>query len=148
MTADRIAAVVIFVAAVQYARMARTYHGLTVADVVGPSAYPLIIGGLAALLAVLLFLRATLRPVEGTFWTRHGRPTLLAASLLAYVRLLEPVGFLLSTFVFLSLAHLWLGERSWLRAVGLGAVITAALWLLFARLLGVVLPVGLLGVVR
>jgi putative tricarboxylic transport membrane protein len=142
--ADRLAAVVILGVAIQYIRVARTYHGVTVADVLGPSAYPYLIGGLMALMAVLLLLQSA-PPVEGTFWSRHGKPILLAASLYAYIRLLEPVGFLLSTFTYISFGHLWLGERSWARALGLSAGITAALWFLFHRVFDLNLPVGFPG---
>lgn len=145
MVADRIAAVVIFVVAVNYARIARAYHGLTVADIVGPSAYPYIIGGLMAILAVFLFFQSRPEPAGKAFWARHGKPILLAISLYAYIRLLEPAGFILSTFAFLAAGHVWLGERSWVRSAALGAAVTAALWFLFNRLLGLSLPAGFLG---
>jgi putative tricarboxylic transport membrane protein len=145
MTADRLAALVLFAVAVQYVRIARTYRGLTVADVVGPSAYPILLGGLMALLAVVLFIQS--KPAAGgePFWTRHGRPILLLVSLFAYVAALEPVGFLLTTCAYLTLCMVWLGERSWLRAVGLGAALTIALWFVFDRTLSLRLPAGLLG---
>ncbi|MDR7417881.1 MAG: tripartite tricarboxylate transporter TctB family protein [Armatimonadota bacterium] len=145
MTADRLAAVVILIAAVQYVVTARTYHGLTVADVVGPSAYPYIIGGLMALMAVLLFVQSKPRPLGGTFWSRHGKPILLAASLYVYIRLLEPLGFLFSTFLYVSFGHLWLGESSRSRALGLSAGVTLALWLLFNCVFDLSLPAGFLG---
>ncbi len=148
MSTDRFAAVVILAIAVQYIRLARTYHGLTVADVVGPSAYPILIGGLMALLAVALFIQSRPKPADGTFWTRHGRPVLLVASLFAYILLLEPLGFLISTFAYLTLAHAWLGERQWYRAVGIGLGLTLALWFVFDRTLDLRLPVGILGLLR
>jgi putative tricarboxylic transport membrane protein len=141
---DRIAAVVILVGAIAYVRMARDYHGLTVADIVGPSAYPYIIGTLMALLALALFARARPKPAEGTFWTRHGKALVLAASLYAYLRLLEPAGFLLSTFAYTSFGHLWLGERSWIRATALSASVTIGLWFLFNRVFDLNLPAGFL----
>jgi putative tricarboxylic transport membrane protein len=142
---DRLAALVIFAVAVQYVRLAPGHQGLIVVDVVGPSAFPYIIGGLMALLATVLFLQSKPNPAGERFWIRHGRPLLLGVSLFAYIRLLEPLGFLMSTFAYLTLGHLWLGERSWFRATALGAGITVALWLLFDRLLDIKLPVGLPG---
>jgi putative tricarboxylic transport membrane protein len=144
-TADRLAALVFFVAGVQYARLARAYHGLTVADVVGPSAYPIILGGLMALLAVVLFVQSRPKPAGESFWNRHGRPLVLILSLSAYILLFERVGFLLITFIFLALAHVGLGEKSWIRAVGIGLAITASLWFIFDRTLDLRLPAGLLG---
>lgn len=146
--ADRLAAIVIFVVAVQYVRIARTYHGITVADVVGPSAYPILIGGLMALLAVALFIKGGTRTEGERFWARHGRPLLLLASIFAYIMLLEPLGFIASTFVYLTVSHLWLGERTWTRAVAIGLAITLGLWFVFDRTLDLRLPVGLLGLPR
>ncbi len=148
MTADRFAAIVLSVVAVLYVREARTFHGLTVADVVGPSAYPIMIGGLMALLAVVQFVRASPAEAGEPFWTRHGRALLLIASLFAYILLLEPLGFLVSTFVYLTLSHLWLGERVWYRAVGIGLGITVGLWFLFDRTLDLRLPIGIFGLPR
>lgn len=145
MAPDRIAAVAIIVGAAGYVRIARGYHGLTVADVIGPSAYPYIIGTLMALLAALLFIRPKPPPSTGTFWSRHRKPLALAASLYVYIRLLEPAGFALATFAYLAYGHLWLGERSWAKAIVLSAVVTVALWFLFNGLLDLRLPAGFLG---
>lgn len=145
MTSDRLAALVIFVVAVLYVREATTFHGATVADVVGPSAYPALVGGLAAALAAIQFVRPRTGAAGAPFWRQHGRPMLLAASLFAYTRALEPLGFALSTFLYLAGSHLWLGERRPARAVLLAAGITVALWLVFDRTLGLALPAGVLG---
>jgi putative tricarboxylic transport membrane protein len=144
-TADRLVAVILLVWAVVYIRVARGYHGLTVADILGPSAYPYLIGGLMALAAVALFAQSRPRPVEGTFWSRHGRPLLLAAFLYAYIRLLDPIGFLLSTVAFITLGHRWLGERSWVKSAALAAGVTLALWYVFNQLFALNLPAGFLG---
>lgn len=148
MTADRLAAVVILVVAVLYMRESTAFRGVTVADVVGPSAYPLLIGGLTALLTIVQFVRSSSQRVEAPFWKRHGRALLLAAGLFAYTRLLEPLGFLVSTFLYLTLSHVWLGERSRLRAIGIGLGVTLGLWLLFDRTLDLRLPVGIFGIPR
>lgn len=145
MRADRIAAFVLFVAAVSYVRMAREFHGRTVADVLGPAAYPYIIGGLMALLSILLFLQSKPRPADGRFWATHGRALVLAGSLYLYIRLLDPLGFLLSTFAYITAGHVWLGERSWLKACGLAAALTVILWYVFHRLFDLNLPSGFLG---
>lgn len=148
MSSDRFVAIIIFAIAVVYVRQAGAYHGVTVADVVGPSAYPILLGGLMALLAVLQFVRAQPSEARKPFWKRHGRPLLLTGSLVAYVYLLEPLGFLASTFAYLTLSHLWLGERAWPRAVAVGLGITMILWFVFDRTLDLRLPAGILGLAR
>ncbi len=148
MTADRFAAIVLFVIAVLYMRESAAFRGITVADVVGPSAYPLLIGGLLAALAAVQFVRGAAAGTAESFWKRHGRAVVLAASLFTYTRLLEPLGFLVSTFLYLSLSHLWLGERGWYRAAGIGLGLTLGLWFLFDRTLDLRLPIGIFGLPR
>src|SRR3972149_365024 len=92
--------------------------------------------------------RRGIRAGGASFWARHGRSVLFIVSLFAYILLLESLGFLLSTFTYLTLSHRWLGERAWYRAVGMGLAATAALWFLFDRTLDLRLPVGLLGIPR
>ena len=148
MTADRLAAVVLLVGSALYMRQALGYRGHTVADVVGPSAYPLLIGGLTALLAIVQFVRSGRDGAVEPFWTRHGRAVVLVGALFAYILLLESVGFLLTTLAYLTLSHLWLGERVWWRAAGIGLALTLGLWFLFDRTLGLSLPIGLFGLRR
>lgn len=148
MTADRIAAVVLLLVSALYMRQALGYRGVTVADVVGPSAYPLLLGGLTALLAFVQLVRSRRDVAGGPFWSRHGRAVVLVGALFAYILLLESVGFLLTTFAYLTLSHLWLGERLWWRAVGVGLAITIGLWFLFDRTLDLSLPIGLFGLRR
>lgn len=64
--------------------------------------------------------------------------------LVVFAALFEPVGALLSVAAFTA-ALLWLFENyAWPRALVTGAVISAALYLIFATWLGVPLPRGLL----
>jgi putative tricarboxylic transport membrane protein len=144
-TSDRLAAVIFLIVGVLYGRQALTYRGATVADVVGPSAYPLILGVLLALLAVALVVESRPRAEGATFWTRHARPLVLLGALFVYTMLLEGLGFLVSTFAYLTASHVWFGERSWLKAAGVALAATLALWLVFDRMLGQRLPTGILG---
>lgn len=50
--------------------------------------------------------------------------------------------------MYLTLSHLWLGERRWYRAVGIGLGITVGLWFLFDRTLDLRLPIGIFGLPR
>ena len=64
---------------------------------------------------------------------------------LAYIALLEPVGYLPATTAFIALeAHL-LGSRRWARDLLASLVVTVSVYVLFNLLLGLRLPAGLLG---
>jgi putative tricarboxylic transport membrane protein len=146
MTADRAAAAVILVVAVLYLRASLSFRGVAVGDVLGPAAYPALIGSLAALLALAQWVRSGSRPsaTTGILWRQHRRAIVLAALLLAYVILLEPMGFPLSTSVFLALSTLWLGETRWLRAAAIGVAVTFLMYVIFDRVLDANLPLGIL----
>ena len=65
--------------------------------------------------------------------------------LILYVLLLEPVGFVLTTFVGSALILFLMEERSWLRLLIISASLTAVLYVAFKTGLRIPLPGGLLG---
>ncbi len=70
---------------------------------------------------------------------------LVGALMVAYLALMTPLGFVLSTALFLAAVSRYLDRERRFRAAGhliAGAGVAAALWLAFGRLLGVVLPAG------
>ena len=64
---------------------------------------------------------------------------------LAYIALLEPVGYLLATTAFIALEARLLGSRRWGRDLLASLVVTVSVYVLFNLLLGLRLPAGLLG---
>lgn len=71
------------------------------------------------------------------------RPALLLAALVAYVPLLEPVGYPLATAA-LCAAALRILDARWWASVAVGVGLAAATFVLFRRGLGVELPAGVL----
>lgn len=78
----------------------------------------------------------------GTQWKRA---LIIPASALAYAVVLKPVGFVLSTAVLLFVVSLVLNARRWKLALAIALLGTAASYLLFVKLLGLRLAVGILG---
>ncbi len=64
----------------------------------------------------------------------------MAASAVAFV----PLGFVPTTAVFLAVLFWALGSISWWKAAAVAVVSSALLWVVFDRLLGVLLPAGVL----
>ena len=64
---------------------------------------------------------------------------------LAYIALLEPVGYLPATTAFIALEARLLGSRRWGRDLLASLVVTVSVYVLFNLLLGLRLPAGLLG---
>lgn len=106
--------------------------------------------GLSLILIILsLILIATRlggRKEPTPFWPEHTwlRPLLGIIILFAYAASIGKFGFLITTLLFL---FFWMGiiERlRWFKVVTISVVVTAALYIIFGKLLEVPLPVGFL----
>ncbi|WP_338608642.1 tripartite tricarboxylate transporter TctB family protein [Pelagibacterium nitratireducens] len=125
---------------------------MMISDAVGPRAYP-------TLLLILLLIVSVMLVLEGwgtRDWTagrqkvmefiRLDSGTFLCSSLaiLAYFLLFEPLGYLLSTALFLLCGMLLLHHgRRWV-AIVVALGFTVATYILFAEVFGTQLPTGLL----
>ena len=70
---------------------------------------------------------------------------LTALTFIAYILLLEPVGYLLATIGLITLESRLLGSRNWLRNLIVSFVISALVYGIFNLLLEIPLPEGLIG---
>jgi len=118
-------------------------------DVVGPRNFPIILSVLGLGLAALFFIQKLARPFDAEA-PADGRPTLaeehrtlLPLGLtVAYALSLEPLGYVLATFLFSVLMLLLLGQRGWIVTVVFSLGLTAVSFTLFGTLFEVRLPVG------
>jgi putative tricarboxylic transport membrane protein len=110
---------------------------------VGPRAFPLLAAGVIAVCGIML----VLIPGEPDQAHQAGPGMAIAAlsaSLLGYALLFQPLGFVISTTIFMVPIAMIFGARWWQGAVT-GVVLGVASYLLFDRVLEVVLPVGPFG---
>ena len=110
---------------------------------VGPRAFPLLAAGVIAICGIMLLLK----PEEPDQAHKAGSGMAIAAlsaSLLAYTVLFQPLGFVISTAIFMVPIAMIFGAKWWQGAVT-GVVLGLASYLLFDRVLDVVLPVGPFG---
>lgn len=77
-----------------------------------------------------------------TEWTT---PAVVMAALVAYVLVLEPLGYVVATALLFPVAARALGSRALVRDVVAGIVFAVAVDLLFTRVLAVPLPIGIAG---
>jgi putative tricarboxylic transport membrane protein len=122
----------------------------------GPAAAPGFLGALLLGCGVVLIIRAVINhgkdaaqtadPIETDVVNSSAglKPLLAIGLLIASALLLEPLGFMLSTFLFLFAGFVWLGDANWRIALPTAAAASASLWLFFTKLLGVGLPYGLI----
>jgi putative tricarboxylic transport membrane protein len=115
----------------------------------GPGFLPFWVGVILALLSVALWFQASFRkpaaePVR--FLSGEGKWTYVAAAgiaLLIYTFLLEPLGFIISTFLLLIFLFRVIGKQKWWLGVTGSILVTFFTHLIFKVALKVQLPRGL-----
>lgn len=138
---DRLTGVVLLALAVAYGITASGYQAM-IGDPLGPAVFPVVLAIPLGLLSAYLIIRPDREPA----WPKGPallKQLLAVVAFVAYAYLLEPLGFLVSTF----LAVLALGRllgASLRQAGAAGVAISVVLFVLFDGLLGLPLPLGLL----
>lgn len=142
---DRILGAVCVVAAAAMAWAAQAYAPAISYEPVGPRAFPRLLAGLMAIGGAWLVLKPTL--VGNPFPAGAAKLIgLSAATVLAYAFLFQLLGFALATALMALPVGMAFGgswKQSLIGGVGLGL----GLYLLFDKLLDVVLPTGLLSII-
>ena len=116
---------------------------------VWPSTFPKILAVAGVLVSVIVLLgleqpgpKAAKAPeIDHRRLTEYklGHALLLLGMMVVYALSLRPVGFLLSTFGFLTLGAALLGERRFLTLLPVAAVATGGIWYLVQEVLGIFL---------
>lgn len=155
--ADWVLAVFVVTGALVYLRAAQSLERLQVGDVLGPQVFPTIVAllmlGSGLLLAWETWRKqkegaeplAPLSPAQAAEVRRHRFVLLAMAAWTAlYYVAFEPVGYVVSTIVYLSALLFYFHRVNPLINLGYAAAFTAAAYLLFTNFLQVVLPAGIL----
>lgn len=138
---DRGAGIVLAAASGTAVIVAQSFRAGFIADPIGPRAFPFGIFGLLALLGVVLALRGTHESAVDSLLLR--RAAVLVGSLAAYVVLLSPLGFVVTTTVESALLGVLFGGRP-IRCLAASAAMAVSLFLLFVYGFAVPLPIGAL----
>jgi putative tricarboxylic transport membrane protein len=139
---DRILGTVCLVAGAGMAWAAHDYAAPISYEPVGPRAFPLLLAGLMVLAGSWLVARPG--PQGFGLGREHFKPIGLAVvAVFAYAALFETLGFPLATAVMALPVGMAFGG-SWKQSLGGGAAMGLTLYLLFDKILDVVLPTGLL----
>lgn len=110
---------------------------------VGPRAFPLIAAGMIALCGIILVLKPG--KADETVHAGSGKAIIaLSAALLGYALLFQPLGFVIATTIFMVPIAMIFGARWWQGGLA-GVILAVSSYLLFDRVLEVVLPTGPLG---
>jgi putative tricarboxylic transport membrane protein len=144
MKEDRVGALAILAVGILYLWQVISMPSASIGDPLGPKAFPLLLGILMILLGISIFFK----PGEGVEIS-FGKKTLgsvmgLAVLLGVYGYTLPWIGYLLGTFLFLSITSRLLGEKSWILNILLSAGVSLGIYGLFTRILGIPLPLGII----
>ncbi|MDP3809783.1 MAG: tripartite tricarboxylate transporter TctB family protein [Hydrogenophaga sp.] len=137
---DRVLGAVCVVASAAMAWAAQDYAAAISYEPVGPRAFPLLLASGLGLSGLWLVLRPTAgaEAFRGVPW----KPTALcAAAVLAYALLFQWLGFTLATALMALPVGMAFGG-SWKQSLAGGAALGVVLYLLFDKVLDVVLPTG------
>lgn len=142
---DTVAAILIVAVCIAYLQGAQGFQSPLVADPLGPSAFPTILGWCGLILAAAqLILAWSGRQLPGeasASLRRYLKPLLLFGLLIGYALVLEPVGYLLATFTFVAISFLMLGEPLW-RGALIAAGFSGGFYYVFVNILKINLPAG------
>ncbi len=115
----------------------------------GPAMFPFGLSILLLISGILWFIRGKGTPEEREkinweLLKKEGMPFKIILSTAAFVLALDPLGFLLSSFLFVLVLFVWVSGFRVPNAVGLALIIAIGSWLFFGKLLSVQFPQGLL----
>lgn len=124
-----------------------TMHGQSVADPLGPATYPSLLGGIIAVLGVMLLIPGLAGKGEGIegkaeIFSFKDFVPLLVISLwcIFYLAALERIGFVLTNVILLMGCLKSMGEKNILKMLLFSAITAVVLYGIFKTLLGIPLP--------
>ena len=117
---------------------------------IGPSFFPNILAGLLIIFSMTLIINAlkgrskgALEPLKlANKGVQRGLITLFATIIFCVV--LEPLGFILTSIIFLMFMMWMLGKRKPLLILSIPPLITFSIWLVFEKVLHLSMPMGVL----
>ena len=134
---DRLVAGLLFVGALGYVWLARGFEAGFIADPIGPSAFPYVIGTLLLATSVALAAKQPSGGLPPVSW-RH---VALVAGLFVYVVVLDRLGFVVATTMLSSaVVALFFGPIR--RGVVLSFLLSLSIFVLFVYVLSIPLPWG------
>lgn len=142
-TGDRLLVLLFLILTIGYGAGALRLRDGLMSDVVGPRSFPLLLTGIALLLAIVFLYRA-LRDAETPRWrpAERLRDLVPLGLLFGYVLALQPFGYILSTLVFVVVTMRAVGHPGWRGTILFAVGLTAVTYLLFEHAFDVELPPG------
>jgi putative tricarboxylic transport membrane protein len=120
--------------------------------VVGPKAAPIAIGVALGVASMVLAIRGYVKgesPRDAASGEAppqdFGKLAVVALLLLGYILIFVPLGYAISTFLFMLAATMYLDRAHWVRNLVYAVVFSVVVYSIFVYVFGVQLPAGVLG---
>jgi len=146
MASDRIFGLVVLMVALAYIASATQIQTSFLADPVGPKAFPILVGALAAICALVLIVRPDPDP-DWPAARAFGSLAIAVIVLVVYAYALKPLGFILPTAFAAAILSYQISPRAGPAALS-GVGLSVGLFILFKFALGlglVAFPKGIMG---
>lgn len=139
---DRIAGVFLLLLSIWYTLEATTFEVSMVADPLGPSAFPLLIGILLAICSIFLIIRPDQNPAwpQRSAWIKMG---IIIGSFVLYANVIRPLGFIVATSLEMIVLSLVFNGPP-LKAIISSVLFSLFLYILFSFALDLGLPRGII----
>lgn len=142
MRAERAGAALALVLGAGYLWGSLAIPDISIGDPLGPRAFPILLGGLMALLGASILVWPTKGEAKAMGVSLHTTGLVLLLGVYGYA--IPRLGYPLATFLFLGAASRLLGERSWWIGGLISVGLSVGVFLLFTRVLDIPLPLGFL----
>lgn len=144
---DKIASIIFFVIGILFFTEALKISDSAYGSSVGPKIFPMGLGAALIALSILLIIESyKSKPkeqhdsAESLSSPQYKRFFIILGSAIGYVLLLEPLGYLITTFVFLLISFQVLEKGKWLNSLLIAAAFSAVIYFGYVNILGGFLP--------
>lgn len=141
-TFDRYASIIFLLIGVFFITESRKIAATSYGSNVGPDIFPIGLGILLILLSIKLFIETAKNKQESRGGEKpdYKRFFIIFAAAILYIVLLEPLGYVITTFLFLLIGFQVLERGGWLKSIVIAAAFSFGVYYIFVGLLQGSLP--------
>ncbi|MBA4493667.1 tripartite tricarboxylate transporter TctB family protein [Paenactinomyces guangxiensis] len=143
-TFDRTASILFMMAGVFFIVESRKLSATAYGSNIGPDLFPFSLGIILVLLSIRLMIETFRYPAGEKQPKPNGlavkRFAIIFASAIGYAFLLEPIGYVLATFLFLVIAFQAMEKGSWVSALAVSGFFSVGVYYIYVELLKGTLP--------
>ena len=141
-TFDRFAGIAFLLIGLLFVLESRKISESSYGSEVGPDIFPIGLGILLILLSArLIYETFRYQVTQGEMEkVQYGKFIVLFVSAVLYAALLEPLGYVITTFIFLLIAFQTMERGKWIQSLAIASIFSFGVYYLFAEFLGGSLP--------